>query len=520
MSDSSEQQGKASIVRWVALVAGPIVALIVYLLIPEATYDGDVLVSGLPEAGRKAGGLGAWMAVWWLTEAIPLSATALLPIAAFPLLGVLDLGATTSRYAHPIIFLFMGGFILALAMQRWDLHKRIALVTILLVGSSPARLVGGFMLATGLLSMFVSNTATAVMLVPIGLSVVEMIHHNTPEEEREHVRSLGACLMLAIAYSASIGGIGTLIGTPPNAILAGYVRDEYGRDLGFARWMTLAVPIVAVFMPVAWLYLTRVAFPARLGSIPGGRRFIRSQLEQLGPMSRAEWTVLVVFSLTAALWITRPQLNDLGERFSIGALASLTDTGIAIGAALALFVIPVNIRTHTFAIDWRNASKLPWGILLLFGGGLALAGAMSANGVDVYVGSAFEGMRVLDDSGSVIGWRLLLMIVAISATVIFLTELTSNTAITAALMPVLGGVALTVGVEPMYLLAPAAISASCAFMLPVATPPNAIVFGSGRLSIAQMARAGFWLNLIGIVLISLVCYLLLPALPGLSVGAS
>lgn len=528
-STTSGAAGGHSRVRWAGLIAGPLVAALLYLVLP----GGD---DGLSAGGRATAAGAALMATWWLTEAIPLAATALVPIVLFPLIGALGLGETTARYAHPLIFLFMGGFLLGLGMQKWDLHKRIALTTILIVGTRPRRLIAGFMIATAMLSMFVSNTATAIMLVPIGLSVIDLVDRRL-DESGQGAGAAGpfaTALMLGIAYAASIGGIGTLIGSPPNTLLAGFVEDRYGVTVSFVGWMKIGLPVVVVFLPIAWVYLTRLAHPVRLAEIPGGRAMIRERRAALGPMSRGEWVVFVVFTITALAWITRPQLVAVGETAReieamladqawafggdasgavvlllraftlLSPLAALTDTGIAMLGGLALFVIPVNPRRGEFALDWRTAERMPWGVLLLFGGGLALAKAMESNGVDVFIGSAFTAAGALP---------LIILIALIALVVIFLTELTSNTAVTSALLPVLAGAAVELGMDrPSLLLLPAALAASCAFMLPVATPPNAIVFSSGRLSIGQMARAGLALNLVGVLIVTLAVWLLAPLL--------
>lgn len=490
--------------RWGGLIGGPIAALIVHALLPAGAYEQGELVSGLSDSGRATASVGVLMAIWWMTEAIPLAATAMLPIVLFPMTGALGLSETTSRFAHPLIFLFMGGFLLGLGMQRWNLHRRIALTTILIVGARPRRLIAGFMVATALLSMFVSNTATAIMLVPIAMSVIDMVAQRIGEEDRPMLAPFGTALMLSIAYAASIGGMGTLIGSPPNTLFAGFMLDRFDVRISFLGWMAVALPLVVVFLPLAWFYLVRLASPVHLKELPGGRGLIRDELRALGPMSRAEWTVFVVFVCTALAWVTRPLLVMLGERTGFGPLEALTDTGIAMLGGLSLFVIPVDVRSRVFALDWETAVKLPWGVLLLFGGGLALARAMQAGGVDVYLGSGFEGLE----------WApVVLLIAGVALLMIFLTELTSNTAVTSALLPVLAGVGLELGIEqPVYLLLPATFAASCAFMLPVATPPNAIVFASGRISIGQMARAGLAMNLVGVALITLASLFLAPLL--------
>lgn len=499
------QNGRAvAAVRWGGLVAGPVVAALVYALLPAGVYEQGELVSGLSPSGRASAAVGALMAIWWMSEAIPLAATALLPIVLFPLTGALGLNETTARYAHPLIFLFMGGFLLGLGMQRWNLHRRIALTTILIVGTRPRRLVGGFMVATAMLSMFVSNTATAVMLVPIAMSVIELVDQRIGDDERPLLAPFATALMLSIAYAASIGGMGTLIGSPPNTLLAGFMLERFDVRISFLGWMAAALPLVAVFLPLAWVYLVRFASPVRLETLPGGRALIRDELRALGRMSRGEWAVFVVFCLTAAMWMTRPLLVSLGERIGLAPLAALTDPGIAMLGGLALFVIPVDARSRVFAMDWETAARLPWSVLLLFGGGLALARAIQSGGVDVYLGSGFDALT---------GAPTLVIVMSVALLMIFMTELTSNTAVTSALLPVLAGVGLELGIEqPLYLLLPATFAASCAFMLPVATPPNAVVFASDRVTIAQMARSGLVMNLIGVALISLASLMLAPLL--------
>jgi solute carrier family 13 (sodium-dependent dicarboxylate transporter), member 2/3/5 len=479
----------------IGLVLGPVVAVTLYLAL-----------GNLEPAARSAAAMAGLMAVWWLTEALPLPATALVPLVALPALGVMPIAEAAAPYADPLIFLFLAGFLLALGMQRWGLHRRIALVVILLVGTSPLRLIAGFMVATALLSMFVSNTATAVMLMPIGTSVIGLMEARAleqagrggggePRDETERkVDGFAICLLLGIAYSASIGGIGTIIGTPPNTVLVGFLRRRYELNIGFAQWMLIGVPLVLVFLPLTWLLLTRVLHPVRLGPVEGGRELILSELRALGPMKPGEIIVMTVFGLTAATWIFRPLLG-----------IELHDASIGMAGGIALFLIPVDRRLSTFAMDWEWAGKAPFGILLLFGGGLSLAGAMSATGLDVAIGSIFAALR---------GLPLPVMILLVALVVIFLTELTSNTAVTAALMPVLAGAADTLGLAPMMLLAPAALAASCAFMLPVATPPNAIIFSHPRIHIGHMVKAGIVLNLVGAVIITLLTWLWMPVVLG------
>ncbi len=478
-------------VRPIALVLGPVLALLVAWLLPE----------GFDASQRACAGVAVLMAAWWLGEAIHLAATSLLPIVLFPIFDIMSTGDTAARYAHPIIFLFLGGFLLALSMQRWGLHKRVALLTVLVVGTSPLRMLAGFMLATALLSMFVSNTATAIMLVPIATSVTEMVRARTCDERQQH--ALTTNLLLAIAYAASIGGIATLIGTPPNTVLAAMSEQRLGIEIGFARWMLVGVPVVAVFLPLCWAYLALRLHRSGIREISGGRDVIRAELDALGPMSRGEWTTFIVFCLTACLWIVRPLLQRLGESASIAPLTRIDDTVIAMAAGLSLFLLPAGKGRRV--MDWQATADLPWGILLLFGGGLALAGAMGRTGLDVRIGSAFIGLEGIAPS---------MLVAMTSAVMIFLTELTSNTAVTNAMLPVLESAGRSLGIAPLQLMVPAAIAASCAFMLPVATPPNAIVFASGRVSIAQMARTGMVLNLLGILVVTLVSIFLVPIVLG------
>jgi len=496
----ASQHALADRVAWVGLVLGPILAIITWALIPEARFDASgVLIGGLVPAGRATAATGVLMAVWWLTEAIPLPATALIPLVLFPLTGAADIKAAAAPFAHSVIFLFLGGFLLGLAMERSGLHKRIALSIVLLVGTGPRMLIGGFMLASAALSMWVSNTATTIMMLPIAMSVLTLVavQHAPAGTAAEDAPSpdphFDTALLLGIAYAASIGGIATLIGTPPNAVLKGFIETDLGREIGFAQWLAIGLPITVVFLPLAWAYLVFFSQRVRLREIPGGRAVIRAERSQLGPMSRAERTVLVVFLCAIVLWIARPFLARYGAGHEMALLGRLNDSSIAIGAALALFIIPVNARTRTFAMDWQTTRRLPWGILLLFGGGLSLAAAISATGVDVFIGSSITGI------GHLPAWVAITLVCTL---MIFLTELTSNTAVTTALLPILAAAAPALGVDPIRVIVPAALAASFAFMLPVATPPNAIVFGSGRIRIGQMARAGFGLNILGILVIS------------------
>jgi sodium-dependent dicarboxylate transporter 2/3/5 len=490
-------------VQRLGLGAGPALAVLVYVLLPDAYTGMDGAPVDLGHPGRATAGVAVWMATWWFTEAIPVYATALLPLVLLPLLRAATMKAAAAPYAHELIFLFMGGFLLALAMERWGLHRRVALTALRVAGNRPVNVVGAFMAVSAGLSMWVSNTATAIMMLPVALSVIELVARRSAGEPQEApgspgsaVSSFAVALLLGIAYAASIGGIATPIGTPPNLFLLSYVQEHLDREISFVRWMALALPLVALFLPITWLLLTRVLHPVRLPRIEGGAALVGRALRDLGPMSRGERIVLGVFLLTSGLWITRPLLTGI-ELGGIRPLAGLTDAGIAMLAALLLFVAPVDRRAGSFALDWETAVKLPWGILILFGGGLSLAAAIEQNGVAELIGSqasAFAGVP---------SW---ITVLAVVAAIIFLTELTSNTATTAALVPVLATLAPGLGFDPLLLAVPAAVAASCAFMLPVATPPNAVIFGSGLVRIPDMVRAGFWLNLIGIALVTLFTY--------------
>ena len=460
-------------VGWVGRVGAPVVAALVYLLIPEG--------GAVSEAGRACAAVGAAMAALWMTEAMPLAATALLPLALFTPLGITSMEAAAAPYANPLIFLFMGGFLIALAMERWGLHRRLALLTLLLSGSRLPAMVGAFMVAAAGLSMWVSNTATAVMMLPIGVSVAALL-----PEDHERSGAFGPCLLLGLAYACSIGGVATLIGTPPNVALAGYVREAYGLELGFGRWMLFGVPLAATFLVIAWVLLTRVLCPVTGGRLPGGRAMIRAELTELGPMGAGERLTLGVFALAASLWVFREPLTGVAPW-----LGGLSDAQIAIAAGLLLFALPVRPRDGVFVLDWATASRLPWDVLLLFGGGLSLASAIGSTGLDAAIGSGLSGLA---------GAPVWMVALAVSALLVFLTELTSNTATALAFLPILGGAASGLGVDPLVLLVPAAFATSCAFMMPVATPPNAIVFGSGRVTVFQMARAGLALNAVSIAL--------------------
>lgn len=438
--------------------------------------------AGMSPAAWSCAGMAMLMATWWATEAVPIPVTSLLPIILVPALGIGKLGPTTAEYGNPIVFLFLGGFLLGIAMQRWNLHRRIALRVLLAVGHEPKRQIGGFMLATGFMSMWVSNTAVAVLMLPIGMSVISLLGSEHDEHE---VSRYATALLLAIAYAASIGGIATLIGTPPNALLAGYLSKHQQIDIGFAQWMLVGLPVSVTMMLLAWWWLTRGGF--RLGAVEGSDRVLRDELARLGKMTAAEVRTGILFLLAAVTWMVRPLLNDMG-------IAWLSDTTIAIMCGVALFLVPSGALRGERLLDWDSAKALPWGVLLLFGGGLAMANAIEASGLASWIATQL----------SVFGWLPPLLLTALVVLVVlFLTEVTSNTATAATFLPLLGALAVSIGADPLLLTVPAAIAASCAFMMPVATPPNAIVFSTGHMTIQSMMRAGLFLNIAGTIVVTL-----------------
>ncbi len=487
-------RGLAARVQAAGRFLGPGSAVLVFLL-----------MSGLPtmtHAGRVSAALAAWMAVWWLTEAVHVSVTALLPVTVLPILGGATVKAAAAPYGHPLIFLFMGGFMLSLAMERFGLHRRIALLILSVVGGKPANIVGGFMISSAVMSMWVSNTATAIMMLPIAASVLKTAGSGDDpgtagQGALDAAQNFGIASLLGIAYGCSIGGMGTIVGSPPNLFVVSYLREHFERDISFLEWMKFGLPLVVVLLPLTWFLLTQVFYP--LGAVhreTHGRSF-KQELREMGPVGRGEWVVLFVFGATVLGWLFRPLLARF-ELHSVTPLAGLSDAGIAMMGACILFLIPVDRARGVFAMNWDTASRLPWGILLLFGGGLSLASALASNKVDQLIGTALSGL------GAIPQWSIVLLVVV---TVVFVTELTSNTATTATLVPILAGIAPGLGVHRELLMIPAAMAASCAFMMPVATPPNAIVFGSGMITIPQMARAGIWLN--GVAALTILVFSLL-----------
>ncbi len=467
------------------LIIGPLLLLMILLLTP---------FEGLSEQGHAVLATTIWIAVWWVTEAIPIAATALLPIVLFPLTGGMNLASTTASFGHKYVFLYLGGFLIAIGIEKWNLHRRIALTIIAFIGSDTRKIILGFMIATAFLSMWISNTATSVMMLPIGLAIIKQLKDNPDTDEDENL-IFGKALMLGIAYSASIGGIATLIGTPPNLVLAGIIESTYGYEITFLEWFQFGLPVALLLLIFCWYYLTRIAYKFKQVDFPGGLKEIQRLKSNLGIISKEERRVGFVFILAALCWISRSFI--LQPLFP-----GIDDTIIAILFGITLFIIPSKNNKEPL-LNWKDTLNLPWGIILLFGGGMALAKAFDESGLALWLGN------LMTEFG---GFPFFILLLLLITAVNFLTEITSNLATTAMLLPVLAPLALEVGVHPFGLMVGAAVAASCAYMLPVATPPNAVVFGSGYLRIPDMVSKGIVLNLFSILVISIMVYFLLPFL--------
>ena len=470
-----------------ALVLGPLSFIILMLIDKPAS---------IPENAYAMLAVTLWIAIWWVTEAVPIAVTALLPMILFPTTGIMAIDATTAAYGDKYVFLYLGGFFLAIAIEKWNLHKRIALYIIKVIGTNIYKVILGFMVATAFLSMWISNTATSVMMLPMGMSIVAQLKDNPTTSENEN-SIFGKALMLSIAYSASIGGIATLIGTPPNLVMAGFVQKTYGIEITFGQWLQFGLPLSIILLVLSWLYLTRVAFKFEQKEFPGGKEEVNRLIKELGPMQFEEKIVLVVFIATAFCWITRSFILQ-------SLIPGIDDTIIAMGAAILLFILPTKDNKRRI-IHWEDAGKIPWGIILLFGGGMALAAGFQETGLALWLGSQIDLL---------VGVSLFVLVLIVIAAVNFLTEITSNLATTAMLLPILAPVAITLDVNPFTLIVATAAAASCAFMLPVATPPNAVVFGSGHLRIMDMIKSGFWMNIMSIIVLFIFVYYLLPILWG------
>ncbi|MCJ2164751.1 MULTISPECIES: DASS family sodium-coupled anion symporter [unclassified Pseudodesulfovibrio] len=505
MSAQAEESGSG---KRIGFFLGPIVfILMMFIPAPE----------GMKIEAWRVAAVTALMAIWWITEAIPIPATSLLPIALFPLLGIMKSSASTAPYANHLIYLFMGGFFLAVTMERWSLHRRVALLTIRAIGTSPGRMIMGFMVATGFLSMWVSNTATAMMMVPIGLAVIQQATgfdsdtlRACPSSGNSPEYNFGKCLMLGIAYAASMGGVATIIGTPPNTVMAGMMEKMFGVQIGFGQWMLFGVPLSIIMIATSWFIMTKFLFPMGDMRIAGGEKIISDEVKKLGPMTSEEKKIVVVGCFVATFWLARGFMADMPFVIDIMPhFKYIGDATIGILGSLILFAIPVNFKKGEFLLDWKTAVKIPWDVILLFGGGLAIANGFAKTGLAAYIASQLGGLE---------GTSILVFVGAVVLITIFLTEITSNTATATLLVPIMGSAAIAMGVNPYATIVGACVAASFAFMLPVATPPNAVIFGSGCVSIKQMAKTGVWLNIIGTILITVFVVYLLPILWGVDLN--
>lgn len=505
----------------IGIIGGLALATFAYFIFPA---DGVEQINAVAQAKAQASGqdfvpytdqglrvvvfAAVLLGTWWMTEAIPLAATALLPLVIFPAFQVATFKEVAAPYASDTIYLFMGGFMIALAMQKWNLHRRIALGVVLIVGTKPRQLVLGFMVATGFLSMWVSNTATAVVMLPIGLSVLKLVAGLLGG--MGSIKKFGTALMLGIAYAASIGSVATIIGTPPNALLVAYLSETYDIHIGFGTWMLVGTPLAVVLLLFAWWLMTFVLFKPEITEIPGGRELIASQWKELGRMGRSEILVAIIFICTAFAWVFVPVILDLA-----GSNLVISDSLIAMSAAVLLFLIPADVKTGQRLLDWKTANELPWDVLLLFGGGLSLSAMFSKLGLSLWIGEQAKALGT---------FPIVVIVAAVAVLIIFLTELTSNTATAAAFLPIMGGIASGIGLTSdnpmnvMLLVIPVALSATFAFMLPVATPPNAIAYGSGYVKITDMVKTGIWLNLAGVCLITAGVLLLAVPVFGLTIS--
>ena len=461
------------------LLLGPLAFLIL---------DTTLQLEGLAPSAIRVIAVAAWLVLWWMTEAVPLPVTALLPLVLFPVLGIFTIREAAAPYASPIVFLFMGGFLIALAMEKRNLHRRIALNLIRITGTNANGIILGFMLATAFLSMWISNTATTVMMLPIAISVIDLLQDN-PEEISVGYRRFALGLMLCIAYSANIGGVTTIIGTPPNVVMVGYMQEFYQYDVAFGPWLLVGIPVCVLLLTITYFLITRVLFPHRLKQLSGSKSLIMDKLHALGSMSRPEQLVALVFGLTAFGWVFQTNINAwLGGEY-------LDNTIVAMGGGILMFIIPANFRKQEYLLDWESTTRLPWGILLLFGGGLCLAQGMETTGIVEWIGDRIKG------SSDVSLWWLVLLLTAFA---LFMTEIMSNVALTVIFVPMVFGIAEGFDIEPLHLAIPVTLAASCAFMMPVSTPPNAVVFSSGYIRIGDMVKAGFFLNLISILVLVLI----------------
>jgi solute carrier family 13 (sodium-dependent dicarboxylate transporter), member 2/3/5 len=485
-SSSTKKDPSYTPVQLTGLILGPLLFMLTLLFFhPE----------GLGDSARAVLACTLWIAVWWVTEAIPIPITSLLPLVLMPITQALDGNKVAASYGDPIIFLFLGGFLIALAMEKWNLHRRIAVLIILAIGTSPKRIVLGFMSATAFLSMWVSNTAAVMMMLPIGTSIIYQVAKSAKagNVEERALKGFEKTMIFGIGFAGTIGGTATLIGTPPNIILAATVQKLYGVEISFAKWLFFGTPIALILLLCVWYYLVHIAFPIKFKELPGGKALIKEESKKLGKISFEETVVLSIFLFAAFMWISRTFLwTDI--------IPGISDTMIAVVAGVLFFLIPAKNAPGKL-LSWDVSKELPWGILLLFGGGLAVAAGFKESGLATWIGEQLNGLN---------GLHYLTIVIIITAFVLFLTEITSNTATATMILPILAALAVAINVHPFTLMVPAALAANYAFMLPVGTPPNAIIFATDKITIGEMVKAGFWVNVFAIVLIVCGVYFLLP----------
>lgn len=496
-SNRKKKDPSYTLSQGIGLILGPLICLAIILFIrPEDLSFKGVYVLGIT----------VWIAMWWITEAIPIPATSLLPLVLLPLGHVMDSATVSAQYGNDVIYLFLGGFILAVAMERWDLHTRIALTIINYIGTSTGRILLGFMVATAGLSMFVSNTAAVMIMIPISIAIIKEANQLKDEHSNEAaLQKFERSLVLGIGYAGTIGGLGTLIGTPPLIILKGQYASTFGEEISFAKWMVIGIPTVIVLIFIAWLYFKTIAFRHDMKTLPGGQNVIKEKLEALGKIKFEEKVVFAVFVFASFLWISREFLLSKWQYTEL-----VADGTIAMFVAILLFLIPAK-HQYKRILDWSVAKDLPWGVLILFGGGLALAKGIQESGLAAWLG---QQLTLLN------GVAPLIIVIVITVFILFLTEITSNTATATMILPILATLSTAINVHPLLLMAPAAMAANCAYMLPVGTPPNAIVFGTGKIQIKEMALKGAVMNFISVVVIIIVVYFILPPVLGIDITQS
>lgn len=474
------------------LFLGPLLFFL-FLVIPHP--------SAISPEGWKVIGLAIFMLTWWISEAVPIAVTSLLPMLLLPMMGVQKLADAAAPYSNPVVYLFMGGFVIALAMERWNLHRRIALNIVRMTGTNADGILLGFYLSTALISMWISNTATAIMMLPIALSVIDLLQRKVKSHQTAGMQRFSIAMMLGIAYASSIGGMATIIGTPPNVVFAGYMQEAHGIEVSFAEWFIIGFPFALILLIIAYLVLVKIMYPNQLGKFSGAQELIQEEIAELGPVSAGERRTLYVFIGAAFCWIFQAQIN------SFFPFLKLSDTAVALLAAISLFILPSDWKQGRTILEWSHTEKLPWGILLLFGGGLSLADSLATTGIIDLIGNQFKDLPAAS-------W---VVILGLSTVSLFLTEVMSNVALVTIFLPVVGAIAVGMGIPPEEMCIPVTLAASGAFMLPMSTPPNAIVFASGHIRIAQMVRAGFVMNVISVLLITLFVKTLLPYLYNSSV---